>query len=251
MKEAEESVHEHEIEEGEGPAVIFIHGWLGSRESWNLVRNYLELENPGIFYDQSRLTSSKFSIADLADHLHELVDELGLEDPVIVGHSLGGMTALSYASEYDNIGGLILLGTPSSTPEPEIESFDYYLENLDSMSREKWAEKISKNYAGQIEDEKLKQMSKKELLDASEDELRYPLEAMKEFDVREEFGNWEKPSLVVAGGKDGAITPEKSRGTAELLNAELVELDCGHLMLWEEPGKVAELVQCFVETEVK
>ena len=242
---------EFEIQEGDGKPVVFIHGWLGSNESWKLVRQYLGLENPKIFYDQSKLTASKFSMDDLADKLHEIIQKLELEKPIIVGHSLGGMTALTYASKYDNLAGLVLLGTSASTPEPEIETFDFYLENLDSMARDDWAEKISSNYAGHLEDGMLKQTAKKELVDASDAELRYPLEAMKRFDVREELGDWNKPALVVAGEKDGAITPEKCREVAELVDAELVELDCGHLMLWESPEKIASLIQKFVETEVK
>lgn len=240
----------HELQEGEGKPVVFIHGWLGSRESWKMVRSELDIQNPLLFYDQrchGDSECSAFSMEKLADDLHDLINELELEQPVIVGHSLGGMTALSYTAKYDNLYGLLLLGTPASTPEPENETFDFYLENLESMDRETWAEKISDNYAGKIEDQELKQSSKKELLNAGEEQLRYPLEAMKQFDVRTGFESWRKPALVVAGKKDGAITVEKSRETAELLDAELVELDCGHLMLWEKPGKIAELVEDFVE----
>lgn len=240
----------YEIREGDGTPILFVHGWLGSTESWKPVREHLELDNPLLFYDQSNFTSSPFSIEELADKLDETIEELDLENPIIVGHSLGGMTALSYASNYDNIGGLVLLGTSSSTPEPEIETFDFYLENLGSMPGEEWAEKISENYAGHLDNERLKQASKKELLEAEDGSLRYPLQAMKKFDVREEFEEWSKPAVVIAGEKDGAITLEKSRETSKMLDAEIVELDCGHLIPWEKPEQVADLIQEFVK-EVK
>lgn len=245
---------EYEVEEGNKPALIFIHGWLGSRESWKLVKPRLDLDNQLVFIDQrchGQSRCSKFSMSTLAHDLKSVVEDLDLENPVMVGHSMGGMAALDFAVKHDNFSSLVLLGTSSSTPEPENETFDYYLENLGSVDREKWAEKIAENYAGRTENAALKKESKRELVQADEEVLRNGLEAMKEHDVKNKLGDFEKSALVVAGDKDGAITLEKSRELAEILNADLEIIDSGHLIPWEKPERVAELISRFMQTEIE
>lgn len=239
----------YQTNEGEEPALVFVHGWLGSIESWQQVLQELDITNQIVLVEQrchGRSACSEFSMEDLADDLNSVIDKLELEKPVIIGHSLGGMTALEYAARYDNFSRLVLLGTSASTPEPENETFDYYLKNLGSVDREKWAEKIAENYVGQIENQRLEQESKRELVEADEKVLRYGLEAMKEFDVRDALNDFGNPALVIAGDKDGAITPEKSRELASLIGADLEMISSGHLMNWEKPGKVADILKQYV-----
>lgn len=235
----------HEYREGEGTPVVFIHGWLGSMKSWTRVLEHLDIENPVLLYDQRCHGESfceKFSFEDLADDLHALVKELGIEEPVLVGHSMGGMTALQYSTTY-SVKGLFLLGTAASNPEPANESVEYFLENLGSMPREEWAEKIAENYTGG-ERPGNAELAVKEMVSASEKQLKYPLEAMIEYDVRDDLEPLS--ARVITGKHDRAITMDKSRELAELLDAEIEVLDTTHLMLWEVPGEIAGLLEEFL-----
>ncbi len=235
--------------DGEGKPLVFVHGWLGSRKSWKLVEGHLNLENPKIFLDQRCHGSSpcrKFSIRDLAEDLKEVVDESCDEDPIIVGHSMGGMTALQYAAMHDGYESLCLLGTCASTPEPEIESPRFFLEKLNEMDRKEWARMITKNYLGNTGEKELKKATELELRDAEKKPIIYGLEAMIEYDIRDQLSS-ETHAIVVAGENDGAITLEKSREVAELLNADTVIIDSGHLMLHERPKRIAQIIEKFVQ----
>lgn len=241
---------EYRIEEGDERPVVFIHGWLGSKEFWKLITPYLEGENEKTFYDQrchGNSENGKFTMSSLAEDLRSLIEHLGLEDPVLVGHSMGGMTALQYAAQYDNFYSLVLLATSASTPDPENESVRYFLEKFDELSKGEWAEEITRNYVADSERQKIKDMTRKELRKADEKSIRYGLKAMMEYDVTAEFEDFDKPAVVVAGQKDGAITREKSEEAAELLNCELKVLETSHQMLPEKPEKVAEIVQNVVD----
>lgn len=241
-------------ESGEGRPLLFVHGWLGSNESWSLVEKNLDLENPMIFYDQRCHGNSKckeFEVEDLAKDLKSLIDELDLEKPVLIGHSMGGMTSLTYAALYNNLEYLILLGTCISTPKPKIGSPKYFLNELDTMNREEWAEKIAENYVGEVKDKKLKEMSKKELMEANDKPIRYGLRAMDNYNLKDKVDNITSQSTVIAGSKDSAITLEMSKNLADLLDSNLIKIECGHLMLQEEPEKVAEIIAEIIQTEVK
>lgn len=245
---------EYNLQEGEGNPIIFIHGWLGSRNFWKLITPHLDLGNTLVFYDQrchGDSDCSKFNIDSLASDLHDLVEELDLEDPILVGHSMGGMTALKYATMYGKVSGLCLLGTSASTPEPENKPVRYFLEKFDELDRREWAEKITQNYAGEVEDEKIKEMTREELMEADENPIRYGLRTMIDYDIRDKIDGINILSLVIAAEKDGAITMDKSEELAYLLECEIRTVDTSHQMLPEKPEEIAEMISEFIRDELK
>jgi pimeloyl-ACP methyl ester carboxylesterase len=232
--------------EGTGTPIMFVHGWLGSKNSWDQVREELDLENPEIFYSQRCHGDSgceEFSMEDLASDLEDITEDL--EKPLIVDHSMGGMTALKYSTMSDNFSGLVLFGTCASTPRPSYRSPQYFLDMLGDMAREKWAGLIADNYAEG--NEEMREQSFRELLNADLKPIRYGLKAMIEYDVTGELR--EENAVVVAGEKDGAIKPEQSRELSELLDCEFRLIDSSHLMLQEKPEEVAEIIEEFVENQ--
>lgn len=237
----------YEKVEGTGKPVVFVHGWLGSIESWEQVRENLEIGNPLIFYDQRCHGNSfceSFSIDDLARDLKHLVEDLNLEDPVLVGHSMGGMTVLEYSTRWTGFSKLILLGTCASTPEPENGSPSFFLERFGEMDRDEWANKITDNYLGKTSNKELKKQSRTELKTAEEEPIKYGLEAMIEYDIRYNLEN--SDALAVAGKKDGAITLEMVEELSNLLDSNLEVIDSGHLMLQERPEKISKILVSFI-----
>lgn len=235
--------------EGNGAPLIFVHGWLGSRHSFDFVRKRLRIENPHIVYDQrchGERDCSPFSMEDLARDLGEIVEDID-QEPIPVGHSLGGFTVLQYLADSDFNGKAVLLGTCASTPEPVNEDPQYFMDNLDRMPREQWAEKIVSNYTSENTPEKIKQMAVTEMIDSDREPLEYPLRAMIGYDVREKLGSHD--AIVVAGTDDGAITMDKSRELADLLNCPLEKIKSSHLMLQEKPDKITALIEDFLEPE--
>lgn len=240
----------YELVNGKGRPVVFIHGWLGSSKSWDRVKPYLDLENPLVFYDQrchGKSSCSSFLIEDLAEDLHNLIEELELEDPILVGHSMGGMTALRYSIDYQNFSGLCLLGTSANTPEPKVQSVEYFLKEFDRIDRLEWAEKITQNYLGDSGKKELKKMCRDELMAADPEPVKYGLKAMIEYDISDKLQRTDVPCIVVAGTEDGAITRHKSEDLAELLDSDLISIESGHLMLQEVPENIGNIVTEFVE----
>ena len=238
---------DYSFTEGDGRPIVFIHGWLGSKDFWKLLTPHLETERPILLSNQrchSDSTEEDFEVKDLAEDLKELLEELGIVDPVLVGHSMGGMTALKYATLYGNFSGLVLLGTSADTPDPENRSVDFFLKRFDDMPRREWAEKVADNYI-QEGDSEIRDMTVKELVNADERPVKAGLEAMIKYDVRDELEGLDTEALVIAGRDDGAITMEKSENLADLLDCRLETVDTTHQMLPERPEEIAELVDEF------
>lgn len=238
---------EIEKKDGRGRTVVFVHGWLGSKESWKSVRKELELDNPMIFYSQRCHGSSKykkFDIGDLADDLNQIIRQL--EDPILVGHSMGGMTLLQYSTQSKDYSGLVLLGSSASAPKPEFGSPEFFLEKFGEIEREKWSLLIAKNYA-EKGGNNLQQTAFDELMEADREPIENGLRAMKEFDVADELGK--ENAVVVAGENDQAIKPDQCRRLADLIECKYEVIESTHLILQEKPEKIAEIVQKFVENQ--
>jgi pimeloyl-ACP methyl ester carboxylesterase len=234
--------------EGKGTPIVFIHGWMGSKEVWSQVKKNLDLENPLILYDQrchGNSECSEFSIEDLTKDLEKITEEA--EKPVLVGHSMGGMTALKYSKMSENLSGMLLLATSASTPETEYRSPEFLLNQISDAAKEKITEILAdKNRKdGENRENILTDIGLKEILEVDRKPLLHGLKAMMEYDVRKELEK--ETALVVAGEKDKVIPPEQSEKLSEILNCEFRMTDTSHLMLQENPEKIAEITENFVE----
>lgn len=89
----------------DSPAVFFLHGLLGSADNWGSVSRRLSAEGLRcIAVDQrnhgSSPHSSGMSYPLMATDLIRLADTLGIDKFSIVGHSMGGKTAMETALEF-------------------------------------------------------------------------------------------------------------------------------------------------------
>ncbi len=81
--------------------LVFIHGWLLSRNYWQPLIEQLAIEHQCLAYDLRGFGDSQpcqndagYSLQAYAQDLGELLDRLGIETAWLVGHSLGGSVAL-------------------------------------------------------------------------------------------------------------------------------------------------------------
>lgn len=97
--------------------LVFIHGAGDSARAWKEQTAYFgtrahAIDLPGHGTRPDALPA-EVSVLDYAHAVHTIVqDELRLELPIIVGHSLGGLIALQMGLTYGaELGGLVLIGT--------------------------------------------------------------------------------------------------------------------------------------------
>lgn len=94
-------------DEGAGQPVVFIHGWKSSSDVYAEPSRLLTAEGSYrcIRYDHcghKRSDSPAFPVTlqTLAEDLHSLITALQLDNPILVGWSMGGMTVLEYIRRY-------------------------------------------------------------------------------------------------------------------------------------------------------
>ena len=107
----------HYVEEGEGRPIVFLHG-LGAQlhhfrhtlfGRFGPGYRLIALDRPGSGYSV-RAGGATGRLPEQAEIVRRFIDRLGLEKPLVVGHSLGGAIALTLAVEHpDTISGIALL----------------------------------------------------------------------------------------------------------------------------------------------
>ncbi|MEJ6492357.1 MAG: alpha/beta fold hydrolase [Flavobacteriales bacterium] len=89
---------------GEGKPMVILHGLFGYSDNWQTHAKKLAEYYQVILVDQRNHGHSDWSYEisyDLmAEDLKELFDELNLEEVILLGHSMGGKTAMKFAQNY-------------------------------------------------------------------------------------------------------------------------------------------------------
>ncbi|MEM1170835.1 MAG: alpha/beta hydrolase [Cyanobacteria bacterium P01_H01_bin.35] len=106
--------------------IVFLHGtwydssqWLSIMEGLSLNYHCFAPDLPG--FSESQFSSTHYSISQMVESLAEYIAALNLEKVYLVGDSLGGWIAASYALKYsDKLLGLILL-SPEGIDIPDVK----------------------------------------------------------------------------------------------------------------------------------
>lgn len=113
----------HYVDKGSGPPLLLIHGLAGqirnfSRLVDDLARDHrvVLIDRPGSGYS-TRAPGASARLSAQAETVAHFIRALGLERPVLVGHSLGGALALAVALNHpEAVGGLALI-CPLTQPQ--------------------------------------------------------------------------------------------------------------------------------------
>ncbi len=116
--------------EGKGQTALLIHGNSSSSEAFNAQlegdpgkqHHLFAIDLPG--HGKSSPASdpdATYNLFGYASLLKSVVDVLNLDDPVLVGHSLGGHIALEASEDISNVKGCFIFGTPPMGMPPAME----------------------------------------------------------------------------------------------------------------------------------
>ena len=89
---------------GTGDPLLILHGLFGSSDNWTSIARQLS-ENHAVFLlDQRNHGKSphtaEFGYAQMAADVREFLEDHGLKNIILIGHSMGGKVAMKLATEY-------------------------------------------------------------------------------------------------------------------------------------------------------
>ena len=110
-------------DEGEGEALLLIHGMAGSSQTWRaimpqLAKKYRVIAPDLLGHGESSKPRTDYSLGAFAVGLRDLLDELEVDSATIVGHSLGGGIAMQFLYQHpDYCRRLILISSGGLGPD--------------------------------------------------------------------------------------------------------------------------------------
>lgn len=109
-----------QVNKGAGDPIVLIHGLGNNYKSWTYVLENLDYTRNLViamdllgFGDADKPTDCDYTVVDHADAVIATLDELGVKDALVSGHSMGCLVAAEIARQRPDIAAnLVLLGDP-------------------------------------------------------------------------------------------------------------------------------------------
>ncbi len=227
-------------------SLVFIHGSGSNSGVWShqygrlhSLYNIAALNLPG--HGQS-CGSGEEDIALYVGHVKDLLDILGLNRPILIGHSMGAAIALAFAAKYpQDISGVVTLGGGVTLPvNPDI---------LDGLKSEPAIvlDMICKFSLAKENCSRLFDALRASLAATRIDVLTSDMQACSKVDLTKQLPEITTPTLVICGTQD-KMTPSASSAqiAAGIAGANLLLIEgAGHMVMMEQPLGLNEAIHNF------
>lgn len=248
----------------DGPALVLIHGFSHSLETWEPVADALEDDYRIIRFDlpghglTGARADSAYSVDESVEQVAALLDEIAPERFTLGGNSLGGLISWRFAARHaDRVAGLVLIspgGYPNlgvgDAPAPIPAQVRLFLNTAPAAGVQAATAAL---YAdpSRLSQDQIERITAMMRVEGVGPALIERIEQFTLPDPNPVLRRIDAPALVIWGARDVMIPPlHGPRFAAALPNAELMLIsDAGHMAHAERPEPVSEAVRSFlVET---
>ena len=226
-------------------SLVFLHGWGQNIKMMESLAkpfckkyNVLIIDLPG--FGESEEPKEIWSIYDYSEMVNELLKELKIKNPILIGHSFGGKISLAYAIKY-NPSKIVLLASPykKNIKKPTLKMKIYKtVKKIPLLNK---LEGFVKNHVGSTDYKNASEMMKKILVNHVN------------LDLTDEVKNIKCPTLLIWGTNDNAVSYEDGKELEKLIpNAGLVTYEgCTHYAYLERLDQTIRVLNSFIGSDKK
>jgi pimeloyl-ACP methyl ester carboxylesterase len=250
------TISEHgDAAEAKGTGILILHGGAGPQSVAGLAAALSEHAyvvtpvHPG--FNGTPRPGWLDSVADLADAYLDLLDELGLNEVMVIGNSLGGWIASEMALRdiQGKVKSMVLLNALGIRPDSATQITDTRIIPPAAIGKLAFANAAFRpNLATMTEEQRAGMAANQQALQ---------LYAGEEFTftpkLRRRLRRVTVPVLVAWGEDDGIVPPDYGRAyAASFANGHFTAIaDAGHFPHIEQPGAVLGAIGDFVDTVIR
>lgn len=236
------------LEQGSGPPLVFLHGigldaagWQYQLDEFAGSYRTVAWNMPG--YGGSTLLP-RLNFPAYADCLHAFLQAHNLEQPILVGHSMGGMIVQEYVATWPaEARAVVLYATSPAFGRKDGEWQQQFIKaRLGPLDEGKkmvdLAPAMARSLAGSKAQPAGLELAIRSIAAVSEETFRATMLCLLEFDRREVLGRISMPCLVLAAGEDTNAPPSMmEKMAAKIPGARYICLpELGHLAHLEDPA---------------
>ena len=247
-------------ESGEGQPLIILHGLFGSSDNWMSVTKELALTYKVYVLDARNHGQSPHddvhSYETMAADLKEFIDDHKIENPILIGHSMGGKTIMRFAAEYKNSADKIIVVdiSPRSYGRHHQDILaGFNAINLNTLQSRNEADATLSKYIG---DAGVRMFLLKSLYRTSEGTFQWRINLSVLEDQIDNIGealpanaHIDIPTLFIRGSASGYIEDKDIAIIEQHFTHYTLETvqDASHFVHAEKPKEVIALIDTFIK----
>jgi len=245
---------------GRGRPVILLHGWLGSWGLWQETMTQL-----GSYYrtyaldfwgfGESGKKRASYAVQDFVSLVDQFMEQLGIVQAPLVGHSMGGTVSLSVAVQYpQRVRKVVVIGSPivGSSLSFLLKMFGqrmiaYIVHNNLWMLRSGFR-LLAPLYT---RDRRWPDMMDRDLSQTTLESFLVSIASLRRTDLRPHLNRIQVPVMGMYGAKDVVVDPQQWQPLLEGVPHTRVERYpmAGHFIMLDEPAKFMNTLMDFLTCE--
>jgi pimeloyl-ACP methyl ester carboxylesterase len=204
----------------------------------------------------------RLKLDDWADDVKDFCDALGIEHPIVMGHSFGGMVAMAYAIRHPDHPGKLILS--STAAKQRLDRALVVFERLGGQTAREVAERFWNNPNADTREDYLRiclpLYNRRRVLGDRDAMARtvtnsalmdnFVESEMRTFNLLSALGGIRCPTLVMAGEDDPILPIEDSEDIANAISPDLVRFErfanAGHGVFRDDPERALAVMREFI-----
>ncbi len=243
----------HYKETGQGDALLILHGWGASSESWILLQRALSKEGyrviaidlPG--FGRSNPPATAWGVQDYSNFIEQFVRAIGLQQFFLLGHSFGGQIAISFTVQHQELIKKLILCAPPGIRRPP-GAREKLLSVFSKMLNAALLVVPSKNLQDRLRAIGYRLIKRSDYFKA-EGVMREVMQRVIREDLFSIFSQVRVPTLIVWGDDDRMVPVEDAYVLVREIPHSAVEIipGAGHSPHLKTPEKLSQLVAKFLK----
>lgn len=251
----------HYLQQGEGEAVLLLHGLGSCAEHWSLQMQALSADYQVIAADfrghgQSSPSTQAFTLQQLAADMLALLTHLEIKRCQLVGFSLGGMVAFELALLAPQcVQSLVII---NSGPQLAIQGWrlklqlGFRLAVIRLLGMRKLGQIIGAKLFPSEEQKPLLELFSQQMASMDQASYRHTLNAIAHFSVQSQLSHLSLPVLVIAADQDYSPVATKAAYVSLLPDAKLIVIpNSRHATPLDQPEALNQQLLSFLAKVVK
>jgi N-formylmaleamate deformylase len=236
------------------PPILLLPGITSPAITWAFVAERLAASHRVIVPDiRGRgLSESRpglgYTLDDYADDARGLIQELGLGQPTVIGHSMGARIAARLLAMDSGVASrLVLVDPPLSGPgrAPYPTPLSSYLSAIEAASHGATIEEF-RRFTPTWTDEQIS-LRLEWLPTCSVEAVTQTYRNFHEEDVFPDFPRIDCPTLLIYAAKAKVVSPEQAAAIAALLpNGKAIPVQAGHMIPWDNLDDFLSAIRPFI-----
>lgn len=220
--------------------VVLLHGWGQNIQMMKPIGDALQnnfdviiIDLPG--HGNSEEPKYAWNVDDYVECVKQLLDELKVKNPILIGHSFGGKTSLLYASKY-KVKKLILFGSPFKKEITKLSLKTKILKTAKKIPVLNKLEGFAKKHIGSTDYKNATPLMREILVNTVN------------LDITEEVKKIDCPTLIVWGDLDDQVPVEEAYELEDLIDDSgvVVYENCTHYAYLERLSQTIKVINSFL-----